>query len=192
MLGLTGPIGAGKSTVAAMLRYRGATVLDTDALVREQQSPGAAVYEQIVAALGDAIVLADGSLDRRKLAAVAFADPGKRRWLETLTGGAVLERVRAARSGSARIVVYEAAQFGQPVRDLMDRVWLIRAPRELLVGRLEGRGVERADAERRLGAQFTDAEFRKFADRVLENTGDREDLAREVDRAWRELAIPVE
>ena len=192
VLGVTGGIGSGKSTVAALLRERGARVVDADVVVRELYSGGelpAAIAERF----GAEVLDASGAVDRPALGKVVFADPSKRHELERLVHPAVrreaLARLDAWRKeGFGGIAVLDAAllvesDFEYP----LDGLLVVTAPRDVRLERLEARGVPRAEAERRMGAQADDDAKRAKADFVVDNGGSRADLEREVERVLREL-----
>jgi dephospho-CoA kinase len=192
VLGVTGGIGSGKSTVAELLRRRGARVVDADALVRELYA-GGAVPAAIARRFGPRVLDAEGAVDRRALGAVVFADAGKRRELERLVHPEVRRETLARldawrREGFDGIAVLDAAllvesDFEYP----LDALLVVTAPREARLRRLEARGVPRAEAERRMDAQADDDAKRARADFVVDNGGSLPDLEREVERILREL-----
>jgi dephospho-CoA kinase len=192
VLGVTGGIGSGKSTVAELFRKRGARVIDADAVVRELYS-GGELPRAIAARFGAHVVDGSGAVDRPALGAVVFADPEKRRELERMVHPAVrreaLARLEAWRGEGFRgIAVLDAAllvesDFEYP----LDGLLVVTAPRSVRLDRLERRGTPREEAERRMGAQSDDQEKRARADFVVDNGGDLGHLEREVDRVLREL-----
>ena len=190
MVGLTGGIGSGKSTVAAMLAERGAVVVDADAIAREVVEPGRPAYAGLVERFGDDVVAPDGTLDRATLAAKAFATPEAKADLEAIThpaiGAEFLRRVAEAPEDG--IVVHDVPLLVESARGFeYGCVIVVEAPREVRLRRLEARGIGRADAEARMAAQASDAERREVATWVLDNGGDREALRRQVDALWPEL-----
>ncbi|NNE44809.1 MAG: dephospho-CoA kinase, partial [Gemmatimonadetes bacterium] len=184
--------GSGKSTVARAIARRGARVLDADQIVRALYE-GGELPERLAAEFGAAVRHPDGSVDRKALGAIVFSDPEARRKLEAMVHPAVrafvlshLDEWRA--EGFDGIVVLDAAllvesDFAYP----LDALLVVTAPREVRLERLEGRGVPREEAVRRMDAQAGDDEKRSRADAVLDNGGDLEDLEREVTRVLREL-----
>ncbi len=192
VLGLTGPIGAGKSTVASLLRAKGAVVLDADGLVRAEQLPETPGHAAIVAAFGPGIVGEHRAIDRAKLAAIAFADPAALARLEAILHPLVRARVQAAHAalGDNTVLVVEAIKLLESSLWLLcGTVWVVTASRAVLLERLaRERGMAAGEAVARLAAQADDAMFRAQADLVIENDGDRAALARAVDRAWAALA----
>jgi len=190
MVGLTGGIGAGKSTVAAQLARRGAIVVDADAIAREVVEPGSPVLVQLVDRFGPEILHPDGSLDRPALAAVAFVDDETRKELEGIThpaiGAEFLRRVAEAPAGS--VVVHDVPLLVESKRGFeYAAVIVVEAPLEVRLDRLEARGVPRDDARRRIDLQATDEDRRKVATWVVDNSRDLSHLEEQVERIWAEL-----
>ncbi len=186
-VGVTGPIGAGKSAVAQMLRELGAKVLDADAIVHQEQSRGTLGYTAIVQQFGTKVLGEDKEIDRAKLASEAFSDPAKLAQLERIMHPRVVARVLEARSMLAddRVLVVEAIKLLESaMRSSFDEIWVVLAPRETLVERLAGRGVPRGEAEMRMRSQRSAGEFRAAASVVIDNAGDREATRRQVVAAW--------
>jgi dephospho-CoA kinase len=157
-IGLTGPIGCGKSTVAGWLAARGAAVIDADAVARAVTAPGEPAHDAVLARFGDAVRGADGALDRAALARLVFPDAAALRDLEAIVHPAVRPRILAAieaadRAG-ARAVVIEAIKLVEGgLAALCDEVWLVTCDPEAQRARLAGRGMAAEDAERRIVAQ---------------------------------------
>jgi dephospho-CoA kinase len=196
VVGLTGGIGSGKSTVARMLEAKDATVIDTDAIAREVVEPDGPAYAAVVARFGRSIVGAGGRLDRARLAHVAFADPQARADLNSIVHPAVArvvdERVAAARAGGARVVVLEVPLLIEAGWDArVDSVVVVDCPEDVAVRRLvEGRAMDEADVRRRIAAQAPRADRLARADTVLDNSGPREELGKQVDAFWSRLCGP--
>ena len=194
VVGLTGPIGAGKSTVAGMLRELGAKVLDADAIARDELLRGTVGYSAVIQRFGTEILGEDKEVDRRKLAAKVFADPRELEALERILWPRVIARVLEARSmlSEREVLVVEAIKLlDTSLRRACDRVWVVVATRNTLLSRLAGRGVDEDDALRRLSTQSTEAEFRRAADTVILNDGDRESLGQAVASAWAAVRAPT-
>jgi dephospho-CoA kinase len=192
-IGLTGGIGSGKSTVAALLAARGAVVVDADRIAREVVEPGTPGLAAVVGAFGPGVLADDGSLDRAALAAIVFADPEARARLD----GIVHPLVRAR----AREVLGQAAPDAVVVQDVPllvetgqagahDLVLVVETDLETRVARLLQRGLSEDDARARIAAQATDEQRRAVADVVLDNSGGPEALAEQVDRFWAERVLP--
>lgn len=190
VVGLTGPIGSGKSTVAAMLRELGAKVLDADAIVHDEQLRGTVGYSAIVQTFGTKVLGEDKEIDRSKLAAEVFVDPTKLRRLEQILHPRVVARVLQARSmlPEDAVLVIEAIKLLEgEVRKICDRIWVVVAPRKTMIERLATRGMGEREAELRLAQQLSEDEFRAAADAVIVNDGDRERTRERVREAWAAL-----
>ena len=190
VIGLTGPIGAGKSTVATILRELGAKVLDADAIVRDEQSRGTVGYSAIVQTFGTKVLGEDKEIDRAKLAALVFGDPAQLAKLERILHPRVIARVLEARKmlREGEILVIEAIKLLESgLRNVCDEIWVVIAPRAVMIERLATRGLPRAEAELRLGSQHSEDEFRAAADVVLENDADRDRIKDRVRAEWTRL-----
>jgi dephospho-CoA kinase len=193
-IGLTGGIGSGKSTVAALLAERGALVVDADRIAREVVEPGTPGLAAVVGEFGDRVLAADGSLDRPALASLVFADPAARTRLD----GVVHPLVRA-RAAQAVAAAPEDAVVVQDVPLLVetgqagsyDLVLVVEADPEIRVRRLVDRGLTEEDARARMTSQATDEQRRAVADVVLRNDAGREELAAQVGRFWDERVRPA-
>jgi len=192
LVGLTGGIGSGKSTVAHLLQDKGARVIDADVAARKVVEPGAPALAALVERFGDGILLADGGLDRPGLARIAFADDEGREALNRITWPAIVDeftREIEAAPPSA-IVVCDApllAEGGPGSEREFAAVIVVEAPRQVRLDRVEARGIARDDAARRMAAQASDDERREYATYVLDNRGDLGSLARQVDEVWADL-----
>ncbi len=194
VLGLTGTIGAGKSTVAGMLRELGAVVIDADALARaalEREE----VRREIAAAFGPETIADDGHVDRAALAARAFDDAEARRRLEAIVHPRVAEaraeaerRARSAAPPPPLIVHDVPLLFETGMDRSVDAVWVVDAPWSVRVRRLERRsGLSAEEAAGREAAQWPAARKRAAGDRVIENEADLETLRARVRAAWEGL-----
>jgi dephospho-CoA kinase len=193
IIGLTGGIASGKSTVAAMLRDRGAAVVDADQLAREIVLPGQPALAELVARFGADIVRADGTLDRPALAAKAFADPEARRDLDRIThpriAAAAAAAIAAAARAGAPVVFYEAALLVENGlhRGLAGTIVVAVSP-EVQAARLARRdGLTDEQIAARLAAQLPLADKLAAATWVVDNRGDRAALTAEVDALWHRL-----
>ena len=187
VVGVTGPIGAGKTTVAGMLRELGARVLDADAIARDEQSRGTTGYSAIVQQFGTEVLGEDREIDRRKLADIVFADPRRLEQLEKILHPRVIARILQARKmlPDDQILVVEAIKLVETsLRNVCDRIWVVLAPRDQLPGRLAARGMSDAGVAARLAAQATESEFREAASVIIENDSDRDALRAAVAAAW--------
>ena len=192
-IGLTGGIGSGKSTVAALLAAHGAQVVDADRIARAVVEPGTPGLAAVVAEFGADVLAADGALDRAALASVVFSDPAARARLDAIVHPLV--RARAAE------LVAAAPADGVVVQDVpllvetgqagsFDLVLVVEADQGARVRRLVERGLTVEDARARIAAQATDEQRRAVADVVVPNDGDRSELAARVDRFWTAHVAP--
>lgn len=180
ILGVTGGVGCGKSTVLGVLRDRwGAEIIEADALAKELMMPGGSAYRAVVQAFGTDILVPDtGEIDRGKLAAIVFADEAKRQLLNALTHPLVKEEAeRRIEASAAPVVVYESAIPREAMlRELCDEVWYVHTSDEVRIARLMAtRGYSREKCLAIMASQMSEAEFTDYADRVIENDGTPEE-----------------
>ena len=192
LVGLTGGIGAGKSTVSDLLAARGAVIVDADVVARSVVEPGQPALAKLVERFGAGILDTGGRLDRAALAKLAFVDDESRRDLEAITHPAINDEFtrRVAEAPSDAIVVLDVpllAESEQARKRPYQTVIVVEAPRDVRLERLEARGVPRSDAEARMAAQADDAERRKIATYVVDNSGDLAALERQIDEIWADL-----
>jgi dephospho-CoA kinase len=180
LVGLTGSIATGKSTVSRMFAHLGARVLDADLLAREVVMPGQPAYLKIVEEFGQGVVRDDGTLDRKALGAIVFAEPARRKRLEEITHPAIAVRQQRILSvldeeAFEGIVIWDVAllfETGGLAR--MDRVVVVATDPETELARLMSRdGMAEADARARIASQMPVAEKAKRAHYVIDNSGDR-------------------
>jgi len=195
VIGLTGGIGSGKSTVSDMLRAKGAAVVYADLVGHEVYRPGTAVWDEVVAAFGREVLAASGEVDRRKLGSIVFADPEARRRLDAITHPPMrrlmaerLDELRRSAEGG-RVAVLEAALLIEAGWiDLTDEVWLTLAPPAVAAQRLMTRnGLSREEAEARIASQLSNAERLEHADVVIDTDCSLPEVARRVDELWEGL-----
>ncbi|WP_338774015.1 dephospho-CoA kinase [Nocardia vulneris] len=195
-IGLTGGMGAGKSTVARMLADRGAVIVDSDLIARAVVAPGTEGLAALVDAFGAGILSADGSLDRPALAAKAFADDASRARLNSITHPLVGKRTAeliAAAAPDAIVVQDIPLLVENGLAPLMNLVLVVDVPAETRLRRLvEFRGVAEADARARIAAQATDEQRRAVADVLLDNSGAPADIEGTVRALWDERLVPFE
>lgn len=193
VVGLSGGIGTGKSTVTKLLAALGAVVVDADAIVHRLQAPGSPLLDEIAAAFGADVIDADGALDRKHVADLVFRDPEARARLNAIVhprvGAEMARALAAARAAGAALVVldipllFESRVAGRGGASALpfDATVLVHAPRELQIERTVARdGVSREEVERRLAAQLPIDEKRALADHVIDNASTREDTERQV------------
>jgi dephospho-CoA kinase len=188
LIGLTGGIGSGKSTVSSLLAANGAVILDADAITRSLQVPGTAVFDAMVERFGPGIIAEDGSLDRAAVAAIVFADEQAKRDLEGIVhpavGAEMLTRLQALADVDT-VVIYDVPLLVESGRKGYAAVIVVDIDPELAVARLvEHRGMAEADARARIANQAAREERLAVADLVIDNSGTRAQLQKQVDEAW--------
>jgi dephospho-CoA kinase len=187
IIGLTGNIGTGKSTVGRMLVELGARYVDADAVAHEVTRKDGTAYDAVVREFGRGILSPDGEIDRRKLGAIVFSDGAKMRRLEALTHPAVLARMgQVALEATGPALVLDAIKLLESgMRGLCDALWVVTCPKEQQVARLMGtRGLTRREALQRIEAQPPQEEKVRQADVVIDNGGSLEKTRRQVRVAW--------
>lgn len=199
LVGLTGGIATGKSTVSALLRALGCVVIDADQLAREVVEPGQPALAAIVEEFGAEVLRPDGTLDRQRLGAIVFADGARRRRLEEITHPAIRKRLlerldRLAGEGFRGIVVFDAPVMVESgSHRTMDRLVVVVADEETQLARLMARdGLSREEALRRIRSQMPLAEKARLADYVIDNSGDRETTEAQVRRVHAALLADLE
>ena len=194
LVGLTGGIATGKSMVSALLRQLGCEIIDADLLAREVVEPGRPAWTTIVAEFGQDVVTGDGALDRKRLGAIVFANPERRRRLEAITHPAIRERFQArldelAEKGFTGIVIFDAAVMIESGNyKNMDRLVVVVTDEPTQMSRLQGRdGTDDAEGRRKIASQMPLSEKAKLADYVIDNSGDRHETAEQVRRVFAAL-----
>lgn len=191
LIGLTGGIGSGKSTVSAMLAQRGAVVIDADAITRDLQRPGTPVLAAMVDRFGPEILATDGTLDRQAVADIVFHDAVALSDLGAIVHPSVGEEIARRlqeEAGGDRMVVLDVPLLVESGRADMAALLVVDVDPEIAVRRLvEQRGMDEADARARMARQASRDERLSRADFVLDNSGSREDLAAAVEELWPRL-----
>jgi dephospho-CoA kinase len=193
VIGLTGGIASGKSLVARILRELGVPVIDADELARAVVAPGQPAFAEIVRAFGPSAVAPDGSLDRRQVAAIAFADPEKRRALNAATHPRIAQLAQAEtarlRAAGEPIVIYEAALLVENgLHRVLDGLIVVKADPEQQLARAVARDREgEAAARARIASQLPLADKLAAATHVIDNSGPPEETRRQVARLVEEL-----
>ncbi|MBI3780779.1 MAG: dephospho-CoA kinase [candidate division NC10 bacterium] len=195
VVGLTGGICSGKSTVAAMFERLGAVVIDADRVAHELQAPGQPLFRAIVSAFGRQIVGEDGRIDRRRLGAIVFSDHKARARLQEILHPAIVEecerRIQQARASGAAVCLLDAAlliESGRHAR--FDRMVLVEASEAVQLERLIARmGLSREEAMQRIRSQMPPEEKRRHAKFVIENGGSLNETERQVRAVWEQLRI---
>jgi dephospho-CoA kinase len=199
LVGLTGGIATGKSTVSAMFRELGCVIIDADVLAREVVEPGEPAYDDIVAEFGEGVLQADRTLDRKKLGAIVFADPARRKRLEAMTHPRIRERFarrlqELSEQGFAGIALFDAAVMVESGNyRTMDRLVVVATDEGTQRERLRGRdGIGEEEAARKIASQMPVAEKARLADHVIDNAGDRAATAAQVRRVHAALLAELQ
>ncbi len=191
IIGLTGNIATGKSTVLEYLARKGAHIIDADKLAHQAMAPSGPAYESIVAEFGSGILNPDKTVNRRALGAIVFSDADRLGRLEQLTHPAVFELTRQEVDESpSPVVVLEAVKLLEAgaMVTLCDEVWVVTARPDVQLRRLmEKRGMSEAQARQRMGMQSPQAAKINQADRVIDNSGTLADLYAQLDAIWEAL-----
>ena len=188
IIGLTGNIATGKSTVAALLAERGAYVIDMDRKTREALQSDGPGFGPVVEAFGREIVNAGGEIDRPQLGSIVFADPAQLRKLEAILHPVVYEMaVQELAQTPAEVVIIEAIKLleANTTRKLCDETWVVISDPEVQLDRLHAtRGMSRAEGQKRLANQSSQEWKMARADRIVYNQGTLDELAGQLDRLW--------
>ncbi|HHY75688.1 MAG TPA: dephospho-CoA kinase [Firmicutes bacterium] len=198
VIGLTGGIASGKSTVSQVLRDLGAHIIDADEITREVQAPGSEALREIQEAFGDGVILPDGSLDRRKLGRIVFSSQEAREKLNAIIHPRVIARTKeilrelsetGRRKGPCPIAVVDAPLLIEAGVDaIVDEVWVVALPRKQQAERLMKReGYTEEEAFARIDSQMPLEEKEKRADYVIDNSGTIEATREQVFTLWRSL-----
>ncbi len=195
-IGLTGGIATGKSTVSQMLVQRGAALIDADAIAREIMEPGHPVLAQVAQHFGQAVLLPNGQLDRKRLGSIVFSDPEQRKTLENITHPAIRSEMKKTMteleaSNPDRLVVADIPLlFESGLESLYDEIMVVYVPRGLQLERLMERDdLTQEDAEARLRAQMDIELKRERADILIDNSLGRKETELQIDDFWRKKGL---
>lgn len=187
IIGVTGGIGSGKSTVSRILKDLGAAVIDADAVARSVTKAGGEALKELAGCFGNEIINADGELDRTKLASVAFADDVKLHALNSITHKYISEKINKTVVSLKKLDKYDILVIDAPIPlekgflDLADEVWVVVADKNARIERvMERSGFSLDDVSARMAAQIGDEEYTGLADEVLHNNGSVEELEQAV------------
>lgn len=194
VIGLTGGIASGKSTVASLFQAKGATVLDADVIARELVAPGASALEEIRRRFGDALIAPNGWLDRGALGSIVFSDPQAREDLNEILHPRIFGKLREgiAQAGPDALIVVEAALLVESApwdtgELKLDALVVIDSGVEHQVGRAVARGMSEEEVRARVEAQVSSGERKAAADFVIDNSGSPADLEEQFEMLWRQL-----
>jgi len=191
VVGLTGGIGAGKSTVSAMLADRGAVIVDADRIARDLQEPGSPVLDRMAERFGDHIIRPDGSLDRAAVAEIVFNDEQALADLNGIVHPAMQDEIQRqidAHRDTDRVVVLDFPLLGENPREGLAATIVVDIDPDIAVERLVNqRGMDETDARARINSQISREKRLERATHVIDNGGDLDSLAAQVDEVWSDL-----
>ncbi|MCI9596308.1 MAG: dephospho-CoA kinase [Firmicutes bacterium] len=187
VIGLTGGIGAGKSTVSAYLQTKGFVIIDADQIARQVTAPGSPLLAELGREFGTDILTEEGGLDRKTLAAIVFADVEKRKKLDSLTHGRIIQRIQEQMetyeaTGIHRGIIIDAPLlFETGLNEKCQKTWLVTAKQDIRITRVCARdGMTAAEVAARIRNQMDDEEKKKRADRIIDNSGTIEELKQQI------------
>lgn len=193
VIGLTGGIASGKSTISDMLRELGAAVIDADIVSRDVVSQGSIAYNRIIESFGEDILLSDGEINRKLLGNIVFSDEEKLTLLNEITHPAIIEnvnnRIAVLKQQHKKVVVVDAAiLIEMGLNKHVDCVWLVLANRDTQLKRVMERDkLSSEDAWNRINAQMSNEERLKYADAIIDTTHPVEDVRNRVKELWYSL-----
>ncbi|CAM3488463.1 dephospho-CoA kinase [Brevibacillus invocatus] len=193
ILGLTGGIATGKSTVTGMLRERGIPVIDADQIAREVVEPGKPAYDAIVGHFGRDILLEDGQIDRKKLGEIVFSDESERQKLNAIVHPEVRRVMReeaetAEKNGASIVFMDIPLLFESKLQYMVEKIVVVYAPAAMQLARMMERDeLEEEQAQKRLRAQFPIDQKREEADFLIDNSRTREETERQVENMLAEI-----
>lgn len=194
VIGLTGGIASGKSTVTEYLRELGAVIIDADILARKIVEPGQPAWKEIIEYFGPEVMGGDGQIDRVRLGQMVFSDAKKREALNRMTHPRVIEKTRElleearARDPEAVVVVVAPLLIEAGMVPLVNEVWLVTLDTEAQLNRLMRRDeLDRSQAQGRVASQMSLSEKRKYAAKIIDNQGSPEETRAQVDKYWTAL-----
>lgn len=192
IIGLTGGIASGKSTVSSFFRQKGAAVLDADQIARELSEPGGELHAEYVRHFGAEVLQNDGTLDRRRIGQIVFSDPQQKQWLDTVSHpairGELLRQLAQKQNEKQRLILLDIPLLFESGWDKMaDKTCLVYVNETIQLQRLMKRnGYTRREAQDRIAAQMPLEEKKKRADYLIDNNGSLTDTIRQAEALWRE------
>jgi dephospho-CoA kinase len=192
VIGLTGNIGSGKSSVSRLLEGLGAACIDADKVSYEIYNPGTPGWQEVVETFGRDVLSPQGTIDRKKLSQKVFNNPQAVVALNKIAHPkirrAVEERLNSLRTQGQAVAVVEATLLVEAGwMDMLDELWLVTAPRDLTLKRLEGRGLPESEALARMAAQTPPEKLASYARAVINNDGNMDHLKEQVEKLWNGL-----
>ena len=190
ILGITGGIGSGKSTVSGILADKGLLVLDADEISRAVTGPGGRAMPEIAAVFGNKVVTSNGALNRRVMSDIAFGDKKKLDDLSTIIHRHVFEQMEESlakeKEKGSKCVVLDVPIPVNKFREMCDQIWVVTCDKDVRLARLQKRGMNKEEAERRIAVQMTDDEYCELGDHSIDNSWDLKGLKEKVEVLIRE------
>ena len=190
VLGITGGIGSGKSTVSGLLAERGLMVLDADEISRSVTGPMGRAMPEIAETFGKRVVSSNGALNRKAMSDIAFSDKNKLDKLSSIIHRHVFEQIdetlQKEKEKGTKCVVLDVPIPVNKFRELCNQIWVVTCDKDVRLARLQKRGMEKEEAERRIAVQMTDDEYCELGDHAIDNSWDLEDLKDKVEVLTRE------
>lgn len=193
VIGLTGGIASGKSTVSAKLKQLGAAIIDVDILSREVVSKGEIAYNRIVQCFGENILLPSGQINRKRLGSIVFSDKEKLALLNSITHPEIINKVKdkiqALKAAGEKVIVVDAAiLIEMGLYKYVDSVWVVTVDKETQIKRLIERDkYDYRDSENRVNSQFTNDIRRKYADVIIDNNKSIEEVGKRLEELWNNI-----
>jgi dephospho-CoA kinase len=193
VIGLTGGIASGKSTISAKLKELGAAVIDGDILARDVVRKGEIAYNRIVQCFGADILLPSGAINRKKLGSIVFADKEKLALLNNITHPEIInrmkKRIQELKAEGVKAIVVDAAMLIETgLYEYMDIVWVVAVDRETQIKRLIERDrFDYREAENRINSQLTDEARKKYADVIIDNSRPIEEVGKRLEELWNNI-----
>ncbi len=199
VIGLTGGIGTGKSTVSGLLKELGAEVIEADKVAHAAYEPDTPGWQKVVEAFGEGVLDADGKVDRTALGGIVFGDEEARKRLNAIIHPIVRRLLEESITGlerdGARVAVIEVPLLIEAIKQqsqwtkMLDEIWVVTAPAEQVIARVRARSdLDETAIRARIESQVTERERNEYADAIIENSGSLEGLRCEVTNLWRERA----
>jgi len=193
VIGLTGGIASGKSTVSAKLKELGAAIIDVDELARDVVRKGEIAYNRIVQSFGEDILLHNGEINRKKLGSIVFSDKEKLALLNSITHPEIIsrvkDRIRQLKAEGEKVIVVDAAiLIEMGLYKYVDSVWVVMVDRETQIKRLMERDrLNYKDSENRINSQFTNEVRKKYADVIIDNNKPIEEVSKKIEELWNKI-----
>ncbi len=191
IIGLTGGIASGKTTVVRILDDLGAYIIDADGIAHQILQKKQEGWQKVVGEFGKEILSEDGKIDRKSLGEIVFNDKNKLKKLEKITHPLIIKKIKDEINNNQDqdVIVIEAPLLYEAgIDNLMDQIWVVYVDRNTQIKRLKERNqYNKEDAQKRINSQLSLEKKKEMADEVIDNTGSREELKKQVKKLWKSL-----